>query len=144
MGPDWNGFNPDKVSGLYPNEQATDFAFLPFGGGSRKCVGDQFAMIEAVCTMATMINKYDFEFEGSPDDVGMQTGATIHTMNGLRMRPTKVNPNEPLPDTGGWWERQHLKRGLTASGRPYQSKEEVEHQNRPKRNRPDDPGIPMS
>lgn len=49
--PDWDGFNPDKITGLYPNEQATDFAFLPFGGGARKCVGDQFAMMEAVCTM---------------------------------------------------------------------------------------------
>ena len=42
----WKGFRPDRISGLYPDEQATDFAFLPFGGGARKCVGDQFAMLE--------------------------------------------------------------------------------------------------
>ena len=89
-------------------------------------------------------NDFDFEFEGSPDDVGMQTGATIHTMNGLKMRPRKIDANEPLAETGGWWERQHLKRGLTASGRPYQSKEEVQSQKRPKRQTPDDPGISMS
>lgn len=140
----WAGFDPDKVSGLYPNESATDFAFLPFGGGARKCVGDQFAVIEASVTFSVLLKNFDFEFEGSPDDVGMQTGATIHTMNGLKMRPRKIDPNEPLPETGGWWERQHLKRGLAASGRPYQSKEDVENQNRPKRETPDDPGIPMS
>jgi len=125
----WAGYDPDKVSGLYPNEVATDFAFMPFGGGSRKCVGDQFAVIEASVTFAVLIKNFDFEFEGSPDDVGMQTGATIHTMNGLKMRPRRVDPNEPLASTDGWWERQHLKRGLTTSGRPYESKEEVESQN---------------
>jgi len=139
----WAGYDPDKVTGLYPNESASDFAFLPFGGGARKCVGDQFAVMEASVTFAVLLNNFDFEFEGSPDDVGMQTGATIHTMNGLKMRPTRVRPNDPLPSTGGWWERQHLKRGLGANGRPYHSKEEVELQNIPKRERPDDPGIPM-
>lgn len=140
----WAGYNPDKVSGLYPNESASDFAFLPFGGGARKCVGDQFAVLEAAVTFSMLIKNFDFEFEGTPDDVGMQTGATIHTMNGLKMRPTRAKPDDPLPSTGGWWERQHLKRGLSASGRPYHSKDEVEHQNLPKHDRPDDPGIPMS
>ena len=30
--------------------------------------------------------EFDFEFEGAPEDVGMVTGATIHTANQLRMR----------------------------------------------------------
>jgi cytochrome P450 len=50
---DWAGYDPNKVAGLYPNEQASDFAFLPFGGGARKCVGDQFAMMEATVTMVS-------------------------------------------------------------------------------------------
>ena len=29
----WNGFDPDLFTGLYPNEQSTDFAYVPFGGG---------------------------------------------------------------------------------------------------------------
>lgn len=29
----WNGYNPKKIEGqLYPNEIASDFAYLPFGG----------------------------------------------------------------------------------------------------------------
>ena len=136
----WEGYDPDKVTGMYPNEVASDFAFLPFGGGARKCVGDQFAVMEATVTMALILKNFDFEFEGSPDDVGMKTGATIHTMNGLNMRPTRYSPGDELPSADGYWERQHLKRGLNASGRPYQSKEEVESQNVPKPKRPDDPG----
>lgn len=140
----WAGFDPDKVSGLYPNEQATDFAFLPFGGGARKCVGDQFAVLEAAVTMSLLLKKFDFKLCGRPEDVGMQTGATIHTMNGLNMRVNRVSPDDPLPKTGGWWERQHLKRGFAANGKPYNSKEKIEHQNLPKRGRPDDPGITMN
>lgn len=87
-----------------------------------------------------MIKNYDFEFEGSPDDVGMQTGATIHTMNGLNMRATRVSKDDLLPQTDGWWEKQHLKRGLTASGKPFQSIEAVTAQNRQAPGRPDDPG----
>jgi len=110
----WDGYDPDRVSGLYPNEMATDFAFLPFGGGKRKCIGDQFAMLEAAVTMAMVLNRFEFSFVGSPDDVGMQTGATIHTMNGLNMEVTK---SSGIPESDGWWEQQHLKRGLSKNGR---------------------------
>eukprot|EP00429_Kryptoperidinium_foliaceum_P049633 CAMPEP_0176126426 /NCGR_PEP_ID=MMETSP0120_2-20121206/63810_1 /TAXON_ID=160619 /ORGANISM="Kryptoperidinium foliaceum, Strain CCMP 1326" /LENGTH=739 /DNA_ID=CAMNT_0017461353 /DNA_START=259 /DNA_END=2475 /DNA_ORIENTATION=- len=138
--PDWGGYDPDRISGLYPNEQASDFAFLPFGGGARKCVGDQFAMLEAAATLSQLLKNYNFEFEGSPDDVGMKTGATIHTMNGLNMRVTKVDPEAPLPSSDGYWEKQHLKRGFSASGKPYTTKDAVASQNMPKKERPDDPG----
>jgi hypothetical protein len=96
--------------------------------------------MEAAVTLSVLLKNFDFTFEGSPDDVGMKTGATIHTMNGLNMRPKPVSKSDDLPASEGWWEKQHLKRGLTASGRPFQSKEDVETQNLPKKRRPDDPG----
>jgi cytochrome P450 len=122
----WGGYNPDKVTGLYPNEIASDFAFLPFGGGARKCVGDQFAMMEATVTMAMVINNYDFTFAIPPEEVGMKTGATIHTMNGLQMTARKLNREDPPEPSDGWWEHQHLKRGLSKTGRPYPTEEDVE------------------
>mmetsp|Transcript_8013 Transcript_8013/g.12372 ORF Transcript_8013/g.12372 Transcript_8013/m.12372 type:complete len:627 (+) Transcript_8013:125-2005(+) len=100
--PDWKGFDPSRwANQLYPTEGASDYAFLPFGGGARKCVGDQFATLEATVTLAMVIRRFDFEFDpdalkgynvdvydrpetpGHP--VGMRTGATIHTRNGLPM-----------------------------------------------------------
>ncbi len=94
--PDWDGYDPAQMTGLYPNEVAADFAFLPFGGGARKCVGDQFATLEATVTLAMLMRRFEFDFVGSPADVGMKTGATIHTRNGLIMRPRKrVLPPQP-------------------------------------------------
>ncbi|KAL0912278.1 hypothetical protein M5K25_018240 [Dendrobium thyrsiflorum] len=80
----WKGFDPTRSPGaLYPNEVMADFSFLPFGGGQRKCVGDQFALLESTVVLALFLRKFDVELKGSPDDVKLVTGATIHTKNGL-------------------------------------------------------------
>mmetsp|Transcript_24935 Transcript_24935/g.62837 ORF Transcript_24935/g.62837 Transcript_24935/m.62837 type:complete len:217 (+) Transcript_24935:3-653(+) len=80
----WAGYTPDPKP-LYPNEVTSDFAFIPFGGGMRKCVGDQFALTEAAVALAMIIRRFSFKFATSSDDVGMATGATIHTANGLNL-----------------------------------------------------------
>lgn len=80
----WAGFDPSRSPGaLYPNEIISDFAFLPFGGGPRKCVGDQFALMESTIALAMLLRKFDVELKGSPESVELVTGATIHTKNGL-------------------------------------------------------------
>jgi len=83
--PGWEGYTPN-INTLYPNEVHSDFAFLPFGGGTRKCVGDQFACMEAAITLAMVIKRFDFNLAIKPEDVGIYTGATIHTRNGLMMK----------------------------------------------------------
>ncbi|KAL9242496.1 hypothetical protein vseg_016488 [Gypsophila vaccaria] len=80
-------FIPDRfdLDGPVPNETNTDFRFIPFSGGPRKCVGDQFALLEAIVALAILLQNMDFELV--PDqDITMTTGATIHTTNGLYMR----------------------------------------------------------
>lgn len=107
----WKGYDPDMVpeTALYPNEAASDYAFIPFGAGGRRCLGDQFAMLESTIMLATLIRNFDFDFALLPGealtpqtglgglpvaDVGMQTGATIHTQDGLW---TKVRKRSPPP-----------------------------------------------
>lgn len=58
-------------------------------GGQRKCVGDQFALMESVVTLSMLIRRFEFELTIKPEEVGFYTGATIHTRNGLPMRVKK-------------------------------------------------------
>ena len=69
-----------------------------------------------------ILNKFDFSFQGSPENVGMKTGATIHTMNGLNMF---VKKSKGVPITTGYWEMQHLKRGMSATGMPHKISERL-------------------
>lgn len=72
-----------------------------------------------------IINKFDFTLVGSPKDVGMKTGATIHTMNGLNMVVSRRSEDNPIPETNDYWIQQHLSRGLNVNGRPYSSNEDA-------------------
>mmetsp|Transcript_12918 Transcript_12918/g.27429 ORF Transcript_12918/g.27429 Transcript_12918/m.27429 type:complete len:688 (+) Transcript_12918:153-2216(+) len=100
--PEWKGYDPERWrhKSLYPDEVASDFAFVPFGGGARRCIGDEFAMLEIVVTLTMVLRQFDFEFDPSnlspscdiceppqrvDHPVGMHTGATIHTRHGLHM-----------------------------------------------------------
>lgn len=86
---EWKGYTPGGSKSLYPNEVHSDFAFIPFGGGVRKCIGDQFAMMESIVTISVILQRFNPTLAMKPTDVGMRTGATIHTSNGLHMKFTK-------------------------------------------------------
>ncbi|KAL5995158.1 cytochrome P450 [Asimina triloba] len=75
-------FVPERfdLEGPVPNETNTDFRFIPFSGGPRKCVGDQFALLESIVALAIFLQHMNFELV--PDqNISMTTGATIHTTN---------------------------------------------------------------
>lgn len=54
--------------------------FIPFSGGPRKCVGDQFALLEAIVALAIFLQHMEFELVAD-QKISMTTGATIHTTN---------------------------------------------------------------
>jgi len=81
-------FGPVDGTAPVPNETTTDYAYLPFGGGRRKCVGDQFALFESVVALATLMRRFDFARPPGAPPVGMTTGATIHTTAGLYLTAT--------------------------------------------------------
>lgn len=83
---DPEAFKPERfnLDDPIPSEQNTDYRYIPFSGGPRKCVGDQFALMEAVVALAIVLKKFDFRLK-EDHEIGMTTGATIHTSNGLYM-----------------------------------------------------------
>jgi cytochrome P450 len=56
---DPDAFDPERFS----PERSADrpkFAYIPFGAGPRQCIGNQFALIEAHLTVATIAQRYRF------------------------------------------------------------------------------------
>jgi cytochrome P450 len=114
----WAGYDPDKRTGINIEqgglwvanlEIATDHAMLPFGAGARKCVGDQFALLEAAVSVVMLLRRFEFELSMDPvyperfDDnnpdksigmVGMKAAATIHTATGLFCKVKERFPGE--------------------------------------------------
>jgi sterol 14-demethylase len=43
------------------------FAFIPFGGGRRKCVGNAFAMLQVKAIFCALLKRYDFELVDPPE-----------------------------------------------------------------------------
>jgi len=101
----WAGYDPEKAA-TYPNERASDFAFLPFGAGPRKCVGDNFALLEAEALMVCLLQRFQFEKSEDAGDVEMTTGATIHTAGGLMTKISKRTDDftKELSSAGKGWK----------------------------------------
>ncbi|GFR50051.1 hypothetical protein Agub_g12102, partial [Astrephomene gubernaculifera] len=88
-------FKPERfgpLDGPIPNEVTENFRYLPFGGGRRKCLGDQFALFEALVALGVLLRRYEFSLDPSKPPVGMTTGATIHTTSGLNMLVRRRTP----------------------------------------------------
>jgi beta-ring hydroxylase len=98
-------FIPERfpIDSKSPDEYTQDFAYLPFGGGQRKCIGDQFAIFESIVTLAMIMRRFDFELDPKfhPDgECGMTTGATIHTTTGLHVKLKRRDRNGGAEMTG--------------------------------------------
>ncbi len=61
------------------------FAYLPFGGGPRVCIGQMMAMTEATLILATLAQRFRLRLRpGYP--VAIQQRITIRPRDGLPMR----------------------------------------------------------
>jgi sterol 14alpha-demethylase len=88
-------FDPDRFAP--PREEdKRDFAFIPFGGGRHKCMGNAFALLQIKAILAILLRRYEFE---------LVDGNVQSDFHGL-----VVGPKEPC--------RVRYRRRQTASARP--------------------------
>jgi len=80
-------FNPDRWT-AQTTQQLPRFAYFPFGGGPRLCIGASFAMMEANLLVATIAQRFHLHLiPGHPVDP--LPGITLRPRHGMRMEITK-------------------------------------------------------
>jgi cytochrome P450 len=63
------------------------YAYLPFGAGPRVCIGQQFAMVEAVIVLAALLRRLRFAYAGEEAPMPVQR-ITLRPREGMPMRVT--------------------------------------------------------
>jgi len=96
----WNAYELHHDPEYWPNPFQFDpdrwlvegdrhpYSYLPFGGGPRKCIGEQLALNEASAVLAVLISRFHFKLlEGHPvEDV---TFLTMRAKHGIKMWVSK-------------------------------------------------------
>ena len=75
-------FVPERWSGDFAKE-LPKFAYFPFGGGPRHCIGNSFAMMEAVLLTAAIVQAFHFELVPG-QAITLQPSITLRPSDGIR------------------------------------------------------------
>jgi len=76
-------FDPERFS----SERRADrprFAFFPFGGGPRHCIGKHLSLLEAKLIVATVVSEYSLAFEGETP-LELMPSLTMHPRQEMAM-----------------------------------------------------------
>lgn len=82
--PEPNEFRPERWLDEAAKEARPKFAYFPFGGGARICIGDAFAWTEGVLILAVMARSWRFDAKPG-HEVGLNPTVTLRPKNGLKM-----------------------------------------------------------
>lgn len=83
----WNNpgfFNPDR----WQSDQETarpDYAYFPFGGGPRHCIGMRFAKLEMQLILVVLLRQFDVELVSDPA-LDFDPGITLRPASPVRVR----------------------------------------------------------
>lgn len=89
-------FDPDR---FLPDREARlpRFAYMPFGGGKRICIGNQFALMEGQIILSTIAAHAGMELV-SQRPVGLQPLLTLRPKNGVPVKIHRVDGSPQSPD----------------------------------------------
>lgn len=77
---------PERAGALHK------YAYFPFGGGPRICIGNHFAMTEAILLLSTLIREYRFELIPG-QTLRLKPSVTLRPAEGLQMKLARPGPN---------------------------------------------------
>ena len=77
-------FQPSRWTPEF-GEELDDYAFVPFGGGRRTCIGREFARLEATLVLATIGQQFRLDWAGEDGKITIEPEITTQTKNGLPM-----------------------------------------------------------
>jgi sterol 14-demethylase len=77
-------YDPDRY-GPGREEDKRPFAYIAFGGGRHKCMGNAFAILQIKTIIAVLLNRYDFELAGDSVETDFQ-GLVLGPKPPIRIR----------------------------------------------------------
>ncbi len=81
--PDPDRFDPDRWLGPEP----PPFAYVPFGGGARRCIGEDFARNEIAIVLGTLLTRFRFAL-ASDAPIRMAPLVTLRPAGAVPLRPS--------------------------------------------------------
>lgn len=69
-------------------------AYIPFGDGPRVCIGQHFAMLEAILVLSSIVRRVDLELLPG-ERLEFAPSVTLRAKKGIRMRVRKAEPLRP-------------------------------------------------
>ncbi|PSO51125.1 MAG: cytochrome P450 [Cyanobacteria bacterium SW_9_44_58] len=74
-------FRPER----FLEREFSPYEFMPFGGGSRRCVGDVFAPMEMKIVIATVLKQYRLALAEKKEVKPVRRGVTVAPAGGVKM-----------------------------------------------------------
>ncbi|MFD0680062.1 MULTISPECIES: cytochrome P450 [unclassified Paenibacillus] len=78
-------FIPERFAGGELLKRIPQFAYFPFGGGPRVCIGNNFALMEAALILATIGSRYKLSLAPNHPEVEPEPLVTMRPKLGLKM-----------------------------------------------------------
>jgi cytochrome P450 len=81
-------FKPERWETLSIKEASQRYIYFPFGGGVRRCIGEQFAWTEGILLLATLARKWKLRLQPE-QKIGLKPQITLRPKFGMRMKIEK-------------------------------------------------------
>lgn len=99
------GFDPERFRPERADKRPR-YAYLPFGGGPRTCVGNHFAMMEAQILLSMIVREHRLELEPS-HSVVLDPVITLRPKHGIQVRRRpRAGEQPPAPGETGRYLRE--------------------------------------